>query len=98
MERNSKRKTRKMDTKNKATVDRLLLTSDQLVWEALKSMKEQGLLGVEQPKLADIDAEIALLGNKALGVKTVSKALRRLEKKGWIRRPLDLLGPLEVVA
>lgn len=69
-----------------------MLTSDQLVWAALKSMRDQGLLGIQQPKLAAIDAEIVRMGGKAPGIKTVSKSLKRLEKRGWIRRPLQLVA------
>jgi hypothetical protein len=69
-----------------------LPSTDQIVWQALKAMKKRGVSLDSQPSLAEIDKAVVELGFHSMGTKIISKSLRRLELKGWIRRPLQLVA------
>jgi hypothetical protein len=64
----------------------LVNPSDQQVWFALQSLRRKKVISDELPSLGRIDEEVVSLGFSALGIKTVSKALRRLEEKGYFKR------------
>ena len=88
MARNTRQKRRR---RVRLSLD-LLHDTDKKVWAVLKDMRQRGELGISQPRAAAINAAIERLGWEPLSVKVISQSLKRLEDKGWIRRPLELVA------
>lgn len=87
-----KPKYRKIKPRRKQTLELLTAKSDQIVWEALKAMRDRGIPFDTQPPLSVIAETVTRLGYEALDNKMISKSLGRLEQKRWIRRPLELIA------
>jgi len=81
--------------KNKGTTHArlaLLTAGEQQVHEALKSLRRSGTLEQGLPKLQLIKEEIEKLGLGCPSIPTVSRSFIGLERKGKIRRRLELVA------
>jgi DNA-binding MarR family transcriptional regulator len=65
-------------------------TVDRRVLQALSSLKECGKTGI--PSIREISTEIDRIGYESPTNSDISRALKSLEEKGYIRRDLEVLA------